>query len=165
MTEKAAGLGLTVLVAFGITMGYTGWKVRSSFATSICGHCGRPSVSRGRTIGVDIGNAKKAFRCPACALTAGYRRGRALQIVEFTDYNTKQRVSPEEAYLVYGSDVRFCARDQILRDPYGLPAPIEFDGCTPSIVAFAGNEAARNFVREHGGTVFRFHQVQTAHAP
>jgi len=165
MTGRAAGFGLTVLVAFGITVGYTGWKMRTSFATSICEHCGRSSASRGRTVGLDFSNEKEVFCCPTCALTASLQRGRALHILEFTDYYTRTGIAPEEAYLVYGSDVNFCVRDRILTDQYRLPAPIEFDRCAPSIVAFAANEAAESFMREHGGTLLRFDELQAVHAP
>jgi nitrous oxide reductase accessory protein NosL len=39
---------------------------------------------------------------------------------------------------------------------------MEYDRCSPSFLAFAGQAAAEDFAREHGGTVLRFEELAAA---
>ena len=162
MTGKAAGFGFTILVAFGLTVGYTGWKVQTSATQSICRYCGRSSLSHSRTISQLDNGKKQAFCCPSCALSA-IRGQRSARILEFTDYLSNTSLPPEDAYLVVGSSVNHCFRDRVRTDSYKQPVVMDFDRCAPGVVAFGLNREAEMFVRAHGGRLVRFDELRTAY--
>ena len=66
---------------------------------------------------------------------------------------------PENAFAVEGSDVVPCVRDHQMLGPNRQPVPMEYDRCSPSIIAFASEAAAERFVREHGGKLTTFREL------
>ena len=111
-----------------------------------------------------LGTAGSLFCCPACALTAHDQNGKAVRVVELTDYETNAALSPDRAYVVRGSDVNPCAQSDGPVGPDKQPTVVHFDRCSPSLLAFATGQSAASFAREHGGEVFSFSDFAAAYS-
>jgi hypothetical protein len=102
------------------------------------------------------------FCCPACALTEHEQEGKPVQITELTDFLTRAKLSPNEAFVVKSSDVNMCARMQGLMNADKRAADVLYDRCSPSILAFGQRSDAMQFAREHGGEVLPFSEIVSA---
>ncbi len=156
MSRTGAVTGLIVLVGIGVGLLYVAWRLTSTTAEAVCEVCNRPVHMETRTVAL-IGGEREVFCCPTCAVHAAQQAGNELEFVKFTDYATGWPVEPKDAFLVRGSDVNPCLahEPEVLTDMEKQPAAITFDRCAPSILAFATREAAEDFIREHGGELFR----------
>jgi len=74
------------------------------------------------------------------------------------------KLSPNDAYVVKGSDVNMCAQAHEIIDADKRPADVHYDRCAPSLLAFAQEREAIQFSREHGGTVLPFREVAASYA-
>jgi hypothetical protein len=72
-----------------------------------------------------------------------------------TDYLTGAKIAPEEAYIVRESDVNPCLEHKPALSEAKQPLHLHFDRCVPSLLAFADQQQAMSFAREHGGRVLR----------
>ena len=144
-------------------LGYAGWNTWRSSEAQICQVCSRPVHSHTRTVGL-VGGRKESFCCPACALTTHDQSGRAVKIVELTDYDTNSALDPSKAYMVRGSDVNTCAQQHGPVDADKQPTVVHFDRCSPSLLAFARKEAAASFAKQHGGEVLTFPDLAASYA-
>ena len=145
--------GLGIVLAVGVVAAAVAFSARSLRRTStaeMCDVCQRPVHAHSKTVAL-LGGRRDVFCCPACALTAQRQSGRPLKWAALTDYETGRRLSPEQAVLVRGSDVNPCDNVHVLRDATGQPSAEQFDRCSPSILAFAGRDAAARFMAAHGG--------------
>ena len=73
-------------------------------------------------------------------------------------------MSPNDAYVVKGSDVNMCAHVHEIIDANKRAADVHYDRCAPSLIAFAQEREAIQFSREHGGTVLPFREAAAAYA-
>jgi hypothetical protein len=96
------------------------------------------------------------FCCPACALSQHQQSGAALEVVGLTDHLTGEPLAPAKAYLVRGSDVNSCSHQAAALAPDKHPVQAHYDRCSPSLLAFSSESAARGFVRDHGGHIIVF---------
>jgi hypothetical protein len=87
------------------------------------------------------------------------QEGKPIRIVELTDFPTGRKLSPNDTFLVKGSDVNMCARSHPPLDPDKRPAEVPYDRCSPSLLAFAQKSEAMEFAREHGGHVVSFNEI------
>ena len=163
MNHKGVWLGAAVMLAVVLGLGYAGWRISRSSEPQVCQACSRPIHAHTRTVGL-VGDRRELFCCPACALTAHDQTGRALRIVELTDYETNSPLSPSQAYMVRGSDVNTCAQQHGPVDPDKQPTVLHFDRCSPSLLAFVGRQAAARFAREHGGEVLSFSELAASYS-
>lgn len=62
-----------------------------------------------------------------------------------------------------GSTVNLCIRRHMLTDEHKHAARLDFDRCSPSILAFARRESAERFVRQHGGVLLRFEELAASY--
>jgi hypothetical protein len=106
----------------------------------------------------------RLFRCPACALSEQAQSGSPVRVTERTEYLTGAGLSPNEAYVVRGSDMNMCARPGNSIGADRSIAGLSYDRCAPSLIAFAHGFEAFRFSRAHGGTVLPFREVQAASA-
>jgi hypothetical protein len=83
-------------------------------------------------------------------------------VTELTAFSTGAKLSPEDAFVVRGSDVNMCVHTRELMDADKRPADLHYDRCSPSLIAFAKRSEAMQFVREHGGKVLPFSEVASA---
>jgi hypothetical protein len=142
---------------------YAGWRVYRQERPELCYACQRPIHAHSRTVAVAHGHSR-LFCCPACALSEREQEGKPLRVTELTAFSTGAKLSPDEAYVVKGSDVNMCAQTHGLIDADKRPAAVQYDRCAPSLLAFAQEGEAVRFTREHGGTVLPFREVAAAFA-
>lgn len=158
MSRGKQTLGLAVVVALAVGLGYAGWRMRTSRELAACQACGRAIHANMRTVAF-IGDRREDFCCPTCALSAGAQTHEAVRFEQLADYATGHALKPADAYAVEGSDLIPCVRSHQMLNRDGLAVPMEFDRCSPSIIAFASRSDADGFAAEHGGRVDRFLQI------
>jgi len=162
MSRASNWISIILLLAVGVGLVYVGWNMMGSRSAQACSACGRPIHRPMHTIGVADGR-RQVFCCPTCALTLHRQTGRLVEVVELTDYDTSEPLSPDDAYLVTESNVNLCMRHHVLMDDHKEASAMEFDRCAPSMIAFGSRERAERFQREHGGVVLPFQQVAKAY--
>lgn len=105
----------------------------------LCSLCGR-SCPLNRAVLADTAEEQFRFCCPFC-LARHVKEGtidpESAKIV-FHDFVTQEEVEPAEAWIVEDSDVK-------------LP-------CSRADVVVAGQQAAQQFVEEHGGTAISWNE-------
>jgi hypothetical protein len=150
-----------ILVAAGL--GYAGFKVYRGSPPNQCYACHRVIHAHLRTVGMVNGRAR-TFCCPACALSEHEQEGKPIRITELTAFLTGEKLSPADAFIVKGSDVNMCAQTHELVDAEKWPADLQYDRCSPSMLAFKQKSEAAEFVRQHGGQVLPFSEIASAYA-
>ncbi len=150
--------GLAIVLAFALGLGYAGWRMWNPSRVTACQACGRAVQANMRTIAF-IGSDQEVFCCPTCALSAGTQMHEPVRFTELADYETGHVLRPADAFAVEGSDVIPCVRSHEMLNRDGQPVPMEFDRCSPSIIAFATRASAEHFAAEHGGQVAMFLQI------
>ena len=149
------------LLACVLGLAYGGW--RAARRTETCYVCKRPLHAHSKTLAMINGHLT-TFCCPACALSEHSQEGKPVTISRLTAFVTGEALSPDQAYIVRGSDVNICVKNVGLVDRDKHPADLHFDRCSPSMLAFARRDEAAQFARAHGGQVLAFHDVQAAFA-
>lgn len=114
-----------------------------------------------------VGSRREVFCCPTCALSEGVQTHEPVRFEQLADYETARALRPGDAFAVEGSNLILCVRSHQMLNRDGQVAPMDFDRCSPSIIAFANRAAAERFASEHGGNVGAFLQLagQSAQAP
>ena len=154
-------LGVVAAVAVAVGLGYTGFKLYRGSEPEQCYACQRVVHAHMRTIAI-VNGRSRVFCCPACALSEHRQEGRPIRVTELTAFLTGAKLSPNEAFVVKGSDVNMCARTQELINADKRPAALHYDRCAPSLLAFAQRSEASEFARVHGGEVLRFSEIASA---
>jgi hypothetical protein len=160
MSRNHSYLGWAVLLALGFGLGSTAWLLLRSNGEDACHACGRPVHAASLTVGLDDGR-EETYCCLTCALTHHQQSGETVEVVEVRDYETGQPISPEQAYVVRESDVNLCMVHPVLADREGA-STMEFDRCSPSMLAFASRERAEQFQQQHGGILLPFPALRHA---
>jgi len=158
---RRSWLGAFVGVLMLAILGYAGWRTFSYRNADECYACKRPIHAHSKTVAVANGHAR-LFCCPACALSLHEQAGKPIQVAQLTSYLNGKALTPEDAYVVKGSDVNMCERTQELTQEDKRPADLRYDRCAPSLIAFAQRSEAREFAREHGGEVLPFREAAAA---
>ncbi len=154
----ARWLGTVAAVVIAIALGYAGFKLYRGTQPEQCYACRRPIHAHSRTVAMDKGRVR-VFCCPACALTEHEQEGKPVRVTALTDFLTGAKLSPDTSFIVKGSDVNMCARTHELIDSEKRAADVQYDRCSPSLLAFRRREDAAAFLREHGGQVVRFNEL------
>ena len=152
-----------ILAVVALAAGYAGWRVYLQTEPEQCYACQRPIHAHLRTVASAKGSPR-LFCCPACALSEQRQEGKAVRVTELTAFLSGAKLSPNDAYVVQGSDVNMCAHAREIIDANKRPADVHYDRCAPSLLAFAQEQEASQFSREHGGTVLPFREVAASYA-
>ncbi len=158
--ERRSWFGAFIGVLTLAVLGYAGWRTFSSNADA-CYACQRPVHAHSKTVAVANGHAR-LFCCPACALSEHQQAGKPIQVTQLTSFLNGKVLSPENAYLVKGSNVNLCERTHELIQEDKRSADLRYDRCAPSLIAFAQRSEALAFAREHGGEVAPFSETAAA---
>jgi hypothetical protein len=159
MSRAQQTLGLGIVLAFTVGLGYAGWRmVRTDSGGEICLTSERPIHANMRTVAV-VDNKRQIFCCPACALSAGNQTHNPVRFEQIADYETGHPLRPADAFAVEGSGVIPCLRPHEMANRDGLVVPLDFDRCSPSIIAFSSRSSADKFASEYGGRVGTFLQI------
>ena len=156
-------LGMIAVVAVAVGLGYAAFKAYRGSQAEQCYACQRAIHAHSRTVAVAKGRSR-AFCCPACALSEHEQEGKPIQVTELTAFLNGAKLSPNEAFIVKGSDVNMCARMHELMDADKRTADVHYDRCSPSLLAFGERSEAMQFAREHGGEVLPFSEIVSAFA-
>ncbi len=162
MARSSTVVGILLLVIAGTGLLYVGWQTMSSAAEAVCSVCGRPVHTESRTDGVVDGQAQ-TFCCAACALRAQQQTGSDVMVSGLYDYDSGKTLAPGAAYVVVGSAINLCMREHFLMDAHKEASGMQFDRCSPSILAFSSQAAAERFRSEHGGVVQPFTELRDSY--
>jgi hypothetical protein len=152
---------IAVLVAILLVSGlsYAGWRFVHEKEEHTCAACLRPVHLHTKATGM-VNGRTKGYCCPACALSDRLQTGADLKITSLTDFATGARLSPEEAFVVRGSDQNSCHHTGAASAGMDKRAmETHYDRCTPSLLTFATRDKAVAFSKEHGGQVRSFASV------
>lgn len=158
MQKNSVRVGVVVVIALALLLGYVGRQMLDSERDQTCAACGRPVHAHARVVGL-VDEESRTFCCAACVLMDHRQIGRKIDVVELTDYSTHTVLKPEEAFLVVGSRVNHCLRNEPLLDQDRAASRLEFDRCSPSVLAFSSEAEARGFVAKNGGRLSRFEEL------
>ena len=149
------------VVAIVLGVGYAALKAYRGSQPESCYACQRPIHMHSRTVAL-VNGRPRLFCCPACALSEHEQEGKPVQVTELTAFLTGAKLSPDDAFIVKGSDVNMCATTHGVIDADKRPAPVHYDRCAPSLIAFAKRSEAVEFAGAHGGQVFPFSAIVQA---
>ncbi len=149
------------VVAAGVALAYAGFRTYRGSQAEQCYACQRAIHAHSRTLAVDKGRVR-VFCCPACALSEHEQEGKPIRVTELTDFLTGAKLAPSGAFILKGSDVNMCAHTQELIDAEKRPAGLQYDRCSPSLLAFGSRNEAMEFARTHGGEVVPFTEIVSA---
>jgi len=159
--ERRSRFGAFIGVLVLAVLGYAGWRTFSYSNAAECYACNRPIHAHSKTIAV-VNGRRRVFCCPACALSLHEQAGKPIQVTELTSFLNGKALSPDNAYLVKGSNVNMCERTLEFVEENKRPADLQYDRCAPSLLAFAQRSEAVDFTREHGGEVVAFKDAAAA---
>ena len=151
-------LAVMAFVAVAIGIGYAAYNNYRHSQPEECYACLRSVHSHSRTVAI-VDGKPRTFCCPACALSESAQERKPIRITELTDYLTGVRLSPDGAFLVRGSNVNMCVQAHSMLDTEKRSAELHYDRCLPGLLAFAREDEAKQFVREHGGQVLPFEAI------
>jgi hypothetical protein len=158
MSRAQRIFGLCIVLVLTLGLGYAGWRMKSPADVTACQACGRPVHADMRTVAF-VGKQREVFCCPTCALSAGAQMHQPVRFAQLADYKTGHALKPADAFAVEGSDLVPCVRSHEMLNRDGQPVPMDFDRCSPSIIAFADLASAERFAADHGGKVDRFLKI------
>lgn len=154
-------LAVLAIAAVAIGLGYAGFNSYRRSQPELCYASNREIHPDMRTVAIVDGKAR-VFCCPACALSEHAQEGKPVRVTELTDFFTRAKLSPNDAFIVRGGDVNMCVRTHELMNADKRPVDLQYDRCSPSILAFGRKEEAMQYAREHGGEVLAFSQIVSA---
>ncbi len=114
---------------------------------------------------VQVNGMKLHACCPRCPLTLAAQEGKRVRLLEVTDYVTGRALAPSEAYFVDGSRVEVCTAPRLKLDETRTAYVRLFDRCSPSLLAFAREDQARDFIANSGGSLKRLEDLRREAAP
>ncbi len=164
MSRTQQIIGLCIVLAVALGLGYAGWRMSSLSQVAGCQACGRMIHANMRTIAF-VGERREVFCCPTCALSAGAQTHEAVRFEQLADYETGLPLRPADAFAVEGSNLSPCIRSHQMLNRDGQAVPMEFDRCSPSIISFANRASAVQFASEHGGSTSTFLDLVNAPVP
>jgi nitrous oxide reductase accessory protein NosL len=124
-----------------------------------CAVCERDEC-KGLAFRVTLQNGKTVETCcPRCGLHYLASTKQQAKALQATDIVSGRRVDARKAVYVEGSDVSHCAPLEVRRDAFGCCYYKGFDRCSPSLIAFASEESAQAFQKQHGGKIVAFEKL------
>ena len=157
---------ITVLLVLG-GLGYLGWQMLDAPGDT-CAVCNRALHSES-AVWAEVDGDRRHYCCAACALWAERQVGGEVEITEVSDYPSGAALNPAEAVFVVGSNVNHCLMQHSIFDPQRTTldqakktGSLEFDRCSPSILAFSSRSAAAQFAERESGRLLTLDQLRQA---
>ncbi len=138
------------LVGFVAGISFFVWTIVSSSRMNVCIACKRSIHAETRTI-AEVDGLRTVLCCPTCARMLRDHRGNDVTVQEVTDLETGKMIPARQAYVVVGSEVNYCMREEMRLDEHKQPIPKIFDRCAPSMISFLRLEDAQRFIAQNGG--------------
>ena len=126
---------------------------------SVCQICGR-EISKQTEFRIETAHGTIHACCPRCALHhVVHHPGEARKELA-TDLNTGRLIAAQSAYYDEGGDVQYCTAHTpaVERTPMGVQMRT-YDRCLPTLVAFATEDEAEAYRRQHGGRVVTYQEA------
>ncbi len=168
ITRMRAPVAVVVVLFVFAGLGYVGWRMLETRGETSCEVCGRPLHSES-AVWADAAGERRHFCCAACALRAERQSGDDIEITEVSDHASDAVLDASEAIFVVGSNVNYCLRQHSVFDPQRnvlddakTAGALEFDRCSPSILAFSSRSAAAQFAERQGGRLLTLEQLPRA---
>jgi hypothetical protein len=125
----------------------------------VCAVCDRAEC-KGMAFRVTLEDGKVVETCcPRCALHYLETNHQQARVMEATDFATGRWMDATHAVYVSDSNMHPCTELNTLRDPQGCCMLKTYDRCLPSLVAFAANDEASAFQKNHGGQLVAFSEI------
>ena len=146
---STAALVLLVVVAGLVVAGQ--WSLRRH-SEEVCGFCARHIHPQAGVI-AEVGGRRRHVCCAHCAVTEGRQEHKPVRLIEVTDYNTRRKLDPRQAWYVDGSRIVACTHDMTRMNEMKQVEQAAFDRCSPGTFAFASRAEADTFAAINGGVV------------
>jgi hypothetical protein len=153
--------GALAVAAITVGLGYAAFETYRRSQPDQCYASKRPIHPDMRTVAI-VDGKERVFCCPACALSEHSQEGKPLRVTELTDFFTRAKLSPNDAFIVRGGDVNMCVRTHELMNADKRAAELQYDRCSPSLLAFGRKDEATQYAREHGGEILPFSEIAPA---
>lgn len=153
-TIFAAVVALAVVVAAGVGA----WWALYSRPPAFCELSDRPIHGNMHTLARVDGKTRHAC-CARCGLILAAHTDQQVEILEVTDYISGRSLAARDAYYVEGSRVEVCSMPRLRVDESRTPYVRLFDRCSPSTLAFAREDDARDFIAKSGGSLKRLEDL------
>lgn len=147
-----------IALALGLGLAAGAWYELRQRPPTFCEISGRP-IQANMLTRIKVDGERLYACCARCGLTLGAQTGQRVEILEVTDYVSGRRLPAQQAYFVEGSQVEVCSTPRLKVDQTRTPYVRLFDRCSPSLLAFAGEADARDFVRHYGGRLKRLNEL------
>lgn len=149
-----------MLAAVAAGLGAVAWRMTRGAEAETCAACARAVHAHTRTV-ANLDGRTHTYCCLACAISERHQTNRPVEVLTLNDFQTGQRMQPQQAFIVRGSRVNHCLDMEPAPrvEDVGLPAHRDFDRCAPSMIAFGTREAAAEFVENNGGAVLSFNEL------
>jgi hypothetical protein len=115
-----------------------------------CAICRMPIPADTYT-GVSMDGRREIVCDPRCALTYQEQTGKPVGLEVVTDFRSRTRLEPRDAFYVTGSDVAPDSHTTAVRAWPATTAELHWHRCLPSVLAFRKRDDAEAFRRQHGG--------------
>ncbi len=157
MARKVSIAGLMLLVVIAGLLAAGEWSLhrRSQQQCSICARHINPQAS----VIAEIGGRRHHVCCAHCAVTEGRQEHKPVRLIEVTDYNTRRKLDPRQAWYVDGSRIVACTHDMTRMDEMKQVEHAAFDRCSPGTFAFASHDEADTFAGTNGGVVTNMEEM------
>jgi len=144
-----AALLLLVVVAGLLIAGEWSLHRRSEEVGGFCARHIHPEAG----VIVEVGGRRRHVCCGHCAVTEGLQEHKPVRLFEVTDYNTRRKLDPRQAWYVDGSRIVACTHDMTRMNEMKQVEQAGFDRCSPGTFAFASRAEADTFAANNGGVV------------
>lgn len=157
MAKKVSVTALVLLLVIGGLLALGNWSVKRR-AETFCGFCDRP-IKPELAVIAEIGGRQRRVCCARCAITEARQENKPLRLISVTDYASKAKLAPEQAWYVEDSRAVACNHDIGKIDQDKRAEQLVFDRCSPGTFAFARREDAAAFVAQNGGVIRRLPEM------
>lgn len=157
MSGQKVILGLAFL---GVLFAAVLWGSKRIYAPSTnktCQVCLR-AIHEGQEFTLTLKDGKRiAVCCPPCGLHYELRHSAEVASMKATDFAKGDTLPAAEAVYVETASISFCAEHSIERREASVEQ-LQWDRCTPSLVAFRNREEAERFQRLDGGRLLSYQE-------
>ena len=151
MARKVSMAALVLLVAAAGLLIAGQWSLHRR-SEEVCGICARHIQPQAEVI-AEIGGRRHRVCCAHCAVTEGRQEHKPVRLIEVTDYNTRRKLDPRQAWYVDGSRIVACTHDMTRMNEMKQVQHVAFDRCSPGTFAFDSRAEAGTFAAKNGGIV------------
>ena len=157
MAKKVSISALVLLLVVAGLLAVGNWSLKRR-TEKFCGFCNRPIKTELAVI-AEVGGHERHVCCARCAISEARQENKPLRLISVTDYNSKTKIAPEQAWYVEDSRAMACDHDMARMNEEKRATELVFDRCSPGAFAFARRQDADAFVAQNGGVIRRLPEM------